>query len=154
SFRGQEKFTVPSPFLMELPLGEMETVAGTWTPSQPAVDWEVDHAHDDFRHDDGGTNDHVHHDENADAPTPTSTPSRGPRPGLAMTMQLRTAAELAMGPAQAQVAAAAEAFSQGMVVRHPEYGLGKIVALSGSGVRRMATVSFATAGEKKFILHQ
>jgi DNA helicase-2/ATP-dependent DNA helicase PcrA len=46
-----------------------------------------------------------------------------------------------------------EAFHQGMVVRHPEYGLGKIVALSGSGDRRTATVTFASsAGEKKFML--
>ena len=42
-----------------------------------------------------------------------------------------------------------------MVVRHPQYGLGKIVALSGSGDRRTATVAFAsTAGEKKFVLVQ
>ncbi len=40
-----------------------------------------------------------------------------------------------------------------MVVRHPEYGLGKIVALSGSRDRRTATVAFASAaGEKKFVL--
>jgi len=44
-------------------------------------------------------------------------------------------------------------FCQGMVVRHPEYGLGKIVALSGNGDRRMATVTFFEgAGQKKFIV--
>ena len=42
-----------------------------------------------------------------------------------------------------------------MVVRHPEYGLGKVVALSGSGARRSATVAFASsAGQKKFMLAQ
>ncbi len=42
---------------------------------------------------------------------------------------------------------------QGMVVRHPEYGLGKIIALSGAGPKRTATVVFASsAGEKKFVL--
>ena len=41
-----------------------------------------------------------------------------------------------------------------MVVLHPEYGLGRIVALSGSGIERMATVEFSSrAGRKKFILH-
>jgi DNA helicase-2/ATP-dependent DNA helicase PcrA len=156
SFRGLEKFTIPSPFLMELPLAEMETVSGTWMPSQPSVDWEMDHSHDDFSHDDSASvQDHVHHDDDlVDAPTPGGSSPRGPRPGVSMTMQLRTAAEMASGGAQAQAAAEAESFSLGMVVRHPEYGLGKIVALSGSGVRRMATVSFATAGEKRFILHQ
>jgi DNA helicase-2/ATP-dependent DNA helicase PcrA len=40
-----------------------------------------------------------------------------------------------------------------MLVRHPEYGLGKILALSGAGVKRTATVAFAQgAGEKRFIL--
>jgi DNA helicase-2/ATP-dependent DNA helicase PcrA len=44
-------------------------------------------------------------------------------------------------------------FHHGMLVRHPEYGLGKIIALSGNGVKRTATVAFAQgAGEKKFIL--
>ncbi len=42
-----------------------------------------------------------------------------------------------------------------MVVRHPEYGLGKIIALSGAGPRRVATVAFASsAGQKKFVLSQ
>ncbi len=40
-----------------------------------------------------------------------------------------------------------------MIVRHPNYGLGKIVALSGSGTKRKATVVFAAgAGEKRFLL--
>jgi hypothetical protein len=34
-----------------------------------------------------------------------------------------------------------DAFREGMLVRHPEYGLGKIVALSGIGPRRTATVN-------------
>jgi hypothetical protein len=46
-----------------------------------------------------------------------------------------------------------EVFHQGMIVRHPQYGLGKIVALSGSGIKRKATVVFAAgAGEKRFLL--
>jgi DNA helicase-2/ATP-dependent DNA helicase PcrA len=43
-------------------------------------------------------------------------------------------------------------FQQGMTVTHPEYGPGKIVALSGSGKNRRATVQFPSAGEKKIIL--
>jgi DNA helicase-2/ATP-dependent DNA helicase PcrA len=39
-----------------------------------------------------------------------------------------------------------------MVVTHPQYGPGKILALSGEGARRTATVRFPTAGEKKFML--
>ncbi len=43
-------------------------------------------------------------------------------------------------------------FKQGMTVTHPEYGPGKIVALSGSGKNRRATIQFATVGQKKIIL--
>jgi hypothetical protein len=46
-----------------------------------------------------------------------------------------------------------DAFHQGMIVTHPTYGLGKVVALSGSGERRTATIAFVTgAGQKKFVL--
>ena len=43
-------------------------------------------------------------------------------------------------------------FRQGMLVRHLVHGLGRIVALSGSGPQRKASVDFATAGGKKFLL--
>ena len=45
-----------------------------------------------------------------------------------------------------------DAFRQGQTVLHPEYGPGKIVALSGLGKNRRATIQFATVGEKKIIL--
>ncbi len=51
--------------------------------------------------------------------------------------------------------ASPEAYERGTVVTHPEYGLGKVIALSGSGIRRQATVAFASAaGERKFVLAQ
>ncbi|HLA83570.1 MAG TPA: hypothetical protein VJL29_02145, partial [Thermoguttaceae bacterium] len=46
-----------------------------------------------------------------------------------------------------------EAFYRDMLVRHPEYGLGRIVALGGAGDGRKATVDFfSNAGRKKFVL--
>ena len=75
---------------------------------------------------------------------------------------MSTAAELAArqsGKAAAEAALAAprvpvELFVQDMIVTHPLYGPGKIVALSGSGGGRVATVQFASAeaGKKKFVL--
>lgn len=87
-----------------------------------------------------------------EAPT-AYVPPRRPRPQLPnMPAAVTTAASL-MGDANAVVASvSAEQFHQGMVVTHPEYGPGKVVALSGSGDRRTATVMFATAGEKKFVI--
>ena len=41
----------------------------------------------------------------------------------------------------------------GMLVNHPEYGTGKIVALSREGVRRQASVVFFADGkERRFML--
>jgi DNA helicase-2/ATP-dependent DNA helicase PcrA len=46
-----------------------------------------------------------------------------------------------------------EEFIQGGLVRHPQYGLGRIVALSGSGPERQATVEFSPpAGQMKILL--
>lgn len=44
-------------------------------------------------------------------------------------------------------------FKVGIRVMHPEYGLGKVIAMSGSGNGRSATVNFATgAGQVSFVL--
>ena len=66
-------------------------------------------------------------------------------------MRLTTAAEMAVGSASAPVSP--DVFHHGMLVRHPSYGLGRIVALSGSGAGRKATVDFSSAvGRMKFVL--
>ena len=46
-----------------------------------------------------------------------------------------------------------DVFEHGMLVLHPELGLGRIVAISGSGRDRKATVDFTAAGRKKFLLY-
>ena len=43
-------------------------------------------------------------------------------------------------------------FHQGMLVRHPKSGLGKIVALSGSGPDRTATVDFIAPPRREKIV--
>ena len=45
-----------------------------------------------------------------------------------------------------------DVFQVGMTVFHPEYGPGKIAALSGQGDKRTGTVNFAMAGQRKFVL--
>jgi DNA helicase-2/ATP-dependent DNA helicase PcrA len=80
----------------------------------------------------------------------SSSPTAAPAKPLA---PLTTAAELEQARTDDAPQVSPDVFHQGMVVRHPEYGLGKIVALGGSGLRRKATVAFAsTAGEKNFVL--
>ena len=44
------------------------------------------------------------------------------------------------------------AFRPGVVVVHPMYGLGKIMAIEGAGPDRKGRVSFTVGGERTFIL--
>jgi DNA helicase-2/ATP-dependent DNA helicase PcrA len=143
-FRGQRKLTIPSSFLMELPRGEMDVDwAGVKDPiSEP---WQEDMALGDSCEDDFGDDEEYasqeHHEESSVPPAWT------PRP-----ISLTTAAAMANG-GEPVAPLAPDAFRQGMLVLHDVYGLGQIIALSGSGESRKATVDFASpAGRKKFLL--
>ncbi len=131
-FRGQRKMTVPSAFLMELPRAEMELV-------------EIGEQ--------GAVGEPPHWEPASDEPVfvqPPRVPAPGPKPFAAV---LTTAAEMAGHASTAPVSP--DAFTQGMVVRHTRLGLGRIVALSGQGRDRQATVDFASAaGRRTFLLSQ
>lgn len=125
-FRGQRKMTIPSQFLMELPRTEM--VVEDLAENEPGCrdpNWE-------------GTLDRA-----PDVALAGPSEARRPAPAaarLAPSVQLTTAAEMArVGPAPA---VSPEEFCQDMLVRHPTYGLGRIIALSGSGEGRKAIVAF------------
>jgi DNA helicase-2/ATP-dependent DNA helicase PcrA len=71
------------------------------------------------------------------------------------SLRITTAAALNGDAPSSAADTSPESFHQGMAVVHPEYGLGKIVALSGRDDQRRATVSFATeAGQRTFFLKQ
>lgn len=131
SFRGGNWPTVPSAFLMELPREEMDYHEPTaaMPPAQESV-W----SDDDFLQDE-----------------PVA------RPLSASAARLATATEMFADqdaePVRPRVPPGR--FQQGMVVSHPEYGSGTIVALSGEGTKRVATVRFfGSASSKKFRLAQ
>ena len=124
-FRGTRRMTVPSQFLMELPREHMHVVEPKFTEAiWPEEDYVQAAA--------------------APAAPPTVT----------SPVQLTTAADMLRGNHTADIPRISpDVFQQGMLVRHPEYGLGKILALSGTGLKRSATVAFASsAGQKKFQL--
>lgn len=137
-FRGQRKMTIPSQFLMELPRGEMEV----HEPSSTRSGWSGSLSDETFYM----AADSRFSDE-AEIPCCPALPS----PRVAPAIQLTTAAEMAHGGALPAVSP--DAFHQGMVVRHPNHGLGRIVALSGSGTSRKATVAFSF-GQMKFVIAQ
>jgi DNA helicase-2/ATP-dependent DNA helicase PcrA len=133
-FRGQRKITIPSRFLMDIDRAHLDEEQSHLV----VPDWlspEAKHA--------------------AASDRDFSLLVSGPRPHPAnrppIGVQLTTAAELASGGRSAPVDP--DDFRQGMLVRHPSYGLGRITALSGIGAGRKATVDFpAGAGRKKFVL--
>jgi DNA helicase-2/ATP-dependent DNA helicase PcrA len=144
-FRGQRRLTVPSPFLMELPREQMQTV-GLGQPQMIRQN-EPDDVHDDFPDEDW----------RQDIPDerPVAKPMSNPYLVAATITPLATAAELESQTIDEGPQLPPDAFKLGMIVRHYQYGLGKITSLSGSGVKRSATVMFASAaGERKFMLAQ
>jgi len=138
-FRGQRKMTVPSRFLMELPRGEMEVKDLTAATSQVEPFYQAPAAVS------------VVSVVSAVAAASAAATAATGAPRAASRLHLTTAAELAGGGPLPPTAP--DQFHQGMLVRHPQYGLGRVVALSGSGPGRKATVHFASsAGQKSFVI--
>ena len=167
-FRGQRKMTIPSQFLMELPRAEMEVVdMETGVQIGPSVPPALQSSQEaPVPPESAGTKASAGRKSSFLGPAAKGAgtgPVGGPS-GLADVSgaagggnttwaRLQTAAELAgQSPPPTLLP---DEFSHGMLVLHPQYGLGRIVALSGSGSQRQATVDFlAGAGRKKFLLHQ
>jgi DNA helicase-2/ATP-dependent DNA helicase PcrA len=147
-FRGQRRMTVPSQFLMELPREEMDLTEPAWA----STDADMEQGHVDY--------DEMGNEPDADAldfdPEVLEREAAAPEPRGSRhgPIKLTTAAELAGETATVftrQVSP--DDFAQGMLVRHPEYGVGTVIALSGSGDKRTATIEFlSTPGEKRFML--
>jgi DNA helicase-2/ATP-dependent DNA helicase PcrA len=75
-----------------------------------------------------------------------------PRPALPpREVRVTTAPELAGRPAPADPGDL-DAFQPGISVLHPQYGIGRIVAIDGAGPNRKGRVAFTVGGEKTFIL--
>jgi DNA helicase-2/ATP-dependent DNA helicase PcrA len=151
-FRGSRRTTVPSSFLVELPRSEMLVEEARPEADSGPVPFSA--------YPEGLA------EEDWDSPPPPAATSRrqslipnpqspippaSPNPKIPSKLRLGTADQLAGG--QPAPPPSPDAFQQGMVVLHPQYGLGQVVALSGSGPGRQATVDFAPpAGRMQFVL--
>ncbi len=145
-FRGQLSPTVPSQFLMELPRNEMTVVTAESGASAYPSDW------DEF---DDVTDFSPELDEvfvAARAPTSMAETEAADTLMSSLTTAASLAGEDDAAPPEPTQRPDPNAFVQGLRVRHPDYGLGKVVALSGAGSNRTATVNFVTAGDKKFVV--
>jgi len=132
SFRGQQQATTPSKFLSEL-------------PEEPIVVRDLSG---------------VGRSDSRSTPSTGSRPaSRSePRPAAAPhDYRLMTAADLAGARGELGGRGAAshpdlDAFRPGVSVRHPEFGLGRIVTIEGEGSGRKGRVAFAVGPARTFVL--
>jgi DNA helicase-2/ATP-dependent DNA helicase PcrA len=147
AFRGMACPTVPSPFLMELPRTEMElSNSAGYRPQRPAVEegFEPEAHTDDEVFETADTNptrqrgsDTTDDDFSEDN---DRSPKRKRGTSTTLTSGLVTGADLLAKRSAPRVAPSV--FKHGMVVEHPQYGPGTIVALSGEGAKRNAVVRF------------
>ena len=145
SHRGSMTRCVPSCFLMELPRDEMEVSDRGDFMMRPGVQEEFDEyaEYDDICQD----------EEVALSQTQESSPSLPSTPlQTAADMVVDDSTDAASGSDATNSSVDPNQFQLGMTVMHPEYGPGKVAALSGSGNKRTGTINFATAGSKKFVL--
>ena len=135
-FRGEQRHTVPSSFLMELPREEMNVI-------QPNVGWH-EPPWEEKSWDDGDISFDINSFDDDDTPQVKETPATKP------AFKLTTAAQMAGGASA--VGVSPDQFQTGMLVHHPEYGPGTIASLSGKDKKRTATVQFFSGEEKRFQL--
>ncbi|MBN1851193.1 MAG: UvrD-helicase domain-containing protein [Pirellulales bacterium] len=153
-FRGHRRTTVPSQFLMEMPRDAL------------VVEWEEDsYVEGADTHFDRANRIHELQDSSIQIDSRHQDPSRREirnsrqenQPAVDLNKVVTTGAAL-VGNRQLPTAcgegfpANPDAFTHGMTVIHPEYGPGKIIDLAGTGKNCCATVRFATAGERHFMV--
>ncbi len=132
--RGGITRTVPSVFLLELPRDEMDVTE--YASNLTSLDYTEER--------------------------PVRRPVDSQRlEGLEAANVVKTAAEMVAendsgqeetDASEATAPVDPDVYQVGMTVFHPEYGPGKIAALSGQGDKRTGTVNFAVAGQRKFVL--
>lgn len=132
---GSENINAPSQFLMELPRSELEFV-GAEPPADglsfdAEIEWDMgeDDEYVDRRSRPGGSR---------RAKRPPTMPRR---------LAVQTAAQMLGQANDGSARVSPDTFQVNMVVRHPTYGLGRILALDGAGRKRKATVQFVETSE-------
>jgi DNA helicase-2/ATP-dependent DNA helicase PcrA len=163
-FRGESRPVVPSQFLMELPREEMQYDEPVSFHFGDGDDQEFDEGDDDYEDFDPGY-DALDDDDHKRSPKPKRSRQNqavwsdddfvqdAPDPFPELTEQtVATAAELARTGTGKVKKYSPHIFQRGMLVTHPEYGTGKILAVSGTGMKRRVRVCFDQAGDARSFL--
>ena len=139
-FRGRHMPTIPSMFLVEMELKQTDLTTSAFEiptqfdePSTSSVYYE-----------DVGQTDEVADIDDVIQPNVDVPPKRARKKGKPL---LTTGADLLNGTSNS--VEVPSGFSVGMTVRHPRYGRGTVVQVSGMARKRMLTVEFQSSGESK-----
>jgi DNA helicase-2/ATP-dependent DNA helicase PcrA len=167
--QGSQRMTIPSQFLLELPRDEMEIVL---PPGMRGLSESTQVESDDTQWDQSwdespeswDADDATMHEADTKSGVAGADPQSGDRSdptsaahpeSAAGLPRMLTAAEMLNGvdATDGATSVSPDAFHPGMVVKHPKHGLGKIVALSGNGEKRSASVQFFDSPrQRKFVL--
>jgi DNA helicase-2/ATP-dependent DNA helicase PcrA len=145
SVHGDYRPVVPSPFLMELPRGEMRQVENETDPdffdADPYPDsWDIP---DEDGPDEYSQLTEDDPDDFVEEARPSFKPAKV-RPPVAIP-QLKTAAQMAGG-----ATSLAASLKAGMSVMHPKHGEGTVVSMTGRGPKCTATIRFDDGETKSF----
>ncbi len=121
-FRGQSLYAVPSMFLDELPQESLESIDLALSAAGSAK------AMDEWRN--GSRASESGWEEAGIRPRSASKPRQDPLPPASPTEK---------------------AYSEGMMVRHDNYGTGRVTEVTGYGAARKVKVRFSRAGERTFL---
>ena len=141
--RGVMAPTVPSPFLQQLPLDQLELSIPRTVKPPPR---------DEYSQAPPAGGPSTFDDAPREPINEQPAPARKQR--IAANFKLTTASEMIdQASGETLQRPDPEIFENGMVVAHPRYGIGSIVSLGGSGKKRTASVRFADESrERQFFL--
>ncbi|MEX0701288.1 MAG: UvrD-helicase domain-containing protein [Planctomycetales bacterium] len=135
---GRPLRTIPSNFLNEMSLRFVDHAGLLSGGAQPAPrDWDEAHEPSPDEFGDLGHTEDAAAVGRAPRPTPSGVSTARLMTGADLLHGTRTAVELPPG------------FHVGMLVRHPRYGLGRVVATSGISTRRTVTVEFESDARRE-----
>ncbi len=123
-FRGQVLYAMPSMFLAELPRDGIEEIDLSASTNRSPDRWR----------------------------SATATASKGWYDTGAFNQPTKKdPAAAALAKAMSDASPVTDSFSEGMLVQHENYGVGKVLSISGHGVLRKIKVRFSQAGERSFL---
>ena len=144
TIQGASRMRIASEFLMELPRDDMEVCKPNTIQYQSEP-----------HSDDGEYNPDAEWNEPSEPVYEVRTQTTPSTVPATMAASIMTAAQMLCGKTARSVPVNIESFAEGMIVQHPDRGLGKILSISGTEFKRLATVQFFNSPRpaKYFLAH-